>query len=360
MTPESPLLPQVPPIFCADLPAAGGRIGPLLEDFVVDEVPAYAPSGTGDHWYVRVRKRGMTTRDAALALARAANVSERDIGYAGMKDKHGVTTQWLSLPGKAPAPETWQLPAELELVEASRHGNKLRTGHLRGNRFRIALVETAPNGEENARAVLARLAERGHVNQFGTQRFGRGGRNLSEAIAWLSGATRLPRGRERFLSKLYASAAQSEVFNRYATRRVALGLDRLLEGEVVRLSGAGASFVVESAERELSRLHARDIVLTGPLPGPKMRAAAGEAGRLERELLAEIGLDERALGELARHAPGARRDLLVYPEGCEVSAAEARVVLAFELPAGSYATQVVREVTQSEDAGDGREGPSGS
>src|SRR5262245_35069566 len=124
MTTVNPLVPHVPPFFCADLPAAGGRIGPLLEDFVVDEIPAYAPSGAGDHWYVRVRKRGLTTRDAVLVLARASNVPERDIGYAGMKDKHGVTTQWLSLPGKAPAPETWQLPSELEVLEASRHTNK--------------------------------------------------------------------------------------------------------------------------------------------------------------------------------------------------------------------------------------------
>ncbi|HEY3498762.1 MAG TPA: tRNA pseudouridine(13) synthase TruD [Polyangiaceae bacterium] len=355
-----PREPHVPPFFCADLPAAGGRIGPSLEDFVVDEIPAYAPSGTGDHWYVRVRKRGVTTRDAVLALARAANVPERDIGYAGMKDKHGVTTQWLSLPGKGAAPDTWALPSDLELVEVSRHTNKLRTGHLRGNRFRIALVATAAGGEAAARQVLERLAERGHVNQFGAQRFGRGGRNLSEALDWLSGAARLPRGRERFLSKLYASAAQSEVFNRYATRRVELGLDRLLRGEVVRLSGAGAMFVVESPEAEVERLRARDIVLTGPLPGPKMRAATDEAERLERELCAEVGLDERALVELARNAPGTRRDLLVFPERCEVSATEERVVLAFELPAGSYATMVVREVTRSDDAGDGREGPSGS
>jgi tRNA pseudouridine13 synthase len=351
--------PHRPPFFSQALPAAGGRIGPELDDFVVDEVPAYLPSGAGEHCYVRVQKRGLTTRDAVLALSRAANVPERDIGYAGMKDKHGVTTQWFSLPGKASAPETWQLAPELTLLEASRHANKLRTGHLRGNRFRIGLVETESGGAERARAILSWLAERGHVNQFGSQRFGRDGRNLSDALGWLSGEQRLPRGRERFLSKLYASAAQSEVFNRYATRRVELGLERLLLGEVVRLAGAGASFVVEDVEREAPRLAARDIVLTGPLPGPKMRAAADEALRLEAELLAEVGLDERALAELARHAPGTRRDLLIYPEGCEVSEAAGRVWLTFELPAGSYATLVVRELTRRDDGGD-REGPGGS
>jgi tRNA pseudouridine13 synthase len=352
--------PHVPPFFSAALPAAGGRIGPSLEDFVVDEIPAYLPSGGGDHWYVRIRKRGLTTRDAVLALARAAGVQERDIGYAGMKDKQGVTTQWLSLPGKAPAPEAWQLPPELALLEASRHTNKLRTGHLRGNRFRIGLIDTLPDGEVLARAIALHLAAHGHVNQFGAQRFGRDGQNLALGREWLSGASRLPRGRERFLSKLYASALQSEVFNRYATRRVALGLDRVIAGEVVRLAGSGASFVVETPEREEERLRARDIVLTGPLPGPKMRAAAAEAAALERELCAEVGLDERALAELARHAPGTRRDLLVHPEHVEVTSDAERVWLGFELPAGSYATQVVREITRNETAGTGREGPSGS
>lgn len=351
--------PHVPPFFSEALPAVGGRIGPELDDFVVEEIPAYLPSGTGEHRYVRVLKRGLTTRDAVLALSRAASVPERDIGYAGMKDKHGVTTQWFSLPGKASAPEAWELPPELTVLEASRHSNKLRTGHLRGNRFRIGLVETEPGAPERARAILALLAERGHVNQFGAQRFGRGGRNLGEALAWLSGEQRLPRGRERFLAKLYASVAQSEVYNRYATRRVGLGLDRLLRGEVVRLSGAGASFVVDDPDREGPRLAARDLVLTGPLPGPKMRAAADEAARLEAECLAEIGIDERALAELARHAPGTRRDLLIDPQGCAVSEGDGRIWLDFELPAGSYATMVVRELTRRDDGGE-REGPAGS
>lgn len=342
------LVPHVPPYFTSDLPGAGGAIGPELEDFVVDEVPAYLPSGSGEHWFVRIRKRGLTTRDAALALSRAARVSERDLGYAGMKDKHGITTQWLSLPSSASPPESWQLPPELELLEVSKHGNKLRTGHLRGNRFRIGLVGTEPNGEEHARVILARLAERGHVNYFGAQRFGRAGRNLAEAVAWLRGETRLPRGRERFLSKLYASAVQSEVFNRYATLRIEAGLDRLLEGEVVRLAGAGAQFVVERPEEEAHRLAARDIVLTGPMPGPKLRNATGAAARLEHRALEELGLAAEALAELGRHAPGTRRDLLVHPEGSEVTSSEARVWVAFGLPSGSYATMVARELTRNE------------
>jgi len=344
------LTPQASPLWSKELPAVGGAIGPALEDFVVEEVPAYAPSGTGDHWYVRLEKRGMNTRDAALAISRATSVPERDIGYAGMKDRHGITTQWLSVPGRAPAPEGWQLPPELRLVEVSRHNNKLRTGHLRGNRFRVGLVGTAEGGLERAEHLFALLSERGHVNYFGSQRFGRDGRNLDEAVAWLTGARPLPRGRERFLSKLYTSALQSEIFNRYATRRVGLGRERLLNGEVVRLANAGASFVVEDAEREQHRLLAKDLCLTGPMPGPKMRAASADAARLESDVLAELGLTEQALAELGRHAPGTRRDLLVQPENVSLSADGDRLWLGFGLPSGSYATMLVRELTRADEA----------
>ncbi len=288
----------------------------------------------------------MTTRDAALALSRAAGVPERDVGYAGMKDKHGVTSQWLSLPGNAKPQDGWTLPPELTVLESSRHGNKLRTGHLRGNRFRIGLTGTVPGAADHARALLVRLGERGHANYFGTQRFGREGRNLEDALAWLSGARRLPRGRERFLVKLYASVVQAEVFNRYATKRLELGAEQLLAGEVVRLAGAGASFVVEDVAKEAPRLAARDLCLTGPMPGPKMRAATGPAHELEASVLAELGLGEAALRELGRSAPGTRRDLLVPLEDARVSEEGDRLVLEFGLPAGSYATGVVRELTR--------------
>jgi tRNA pseudouridine13 synthase len=344
------LSPHLPLIWSRDLPAVGGAIGPELDDFIVDEVPAYVPSGSGDHWYVRLEKRGMNTRDAALAISRVTKIPERDIGYAGMKDRHGITTQWLSVPGRAPAPDGWTLPPDVKILEVSRHNNKLRTGHLKGNRFRIGLVGTGEGSDERARKIFERLAERGHVNYFGAQRFGRDGRNLGEAVAWLSGKAPLARGRERFLSKLYASALQSDVFNRYATRRVELGLSRLLEGEVVRLAGAGASFVVEDVARETPRLLARDLCLTGPMPGPKMRAAMAEAAKLEADVLAELGLEPTALNELGRHAPGTRRDLLVRPLEVSIEPSGDRLRLAFELPSGCYATMLVRELTRADEA----------
>ena len=337
-----------PPLRTADLPKVGGSLGPNPEDFVVDEIPAYLPSGQGEHVYVRVKKRLMTTRDAALALSRSAHVSERDVGYAGMKDKHGVTTQWFSLPRTARDPEHLALPPELEVLEVSRHGNKLRTGHLRGNRFALGIVDVPPGGIERARALLERLVEQGLFNTFGAQRFGRDGENLATALAWLRGETSLPRSRERFLSKLYSSAIQAEAFNRYAIARAELGLGRLVPGEVVRLGGSGSFFVVERPENEVPRLLAGDIALTGPLPGPKLRpTATGDGLELEKQVLEELGLGAEELRTLSAHAPGTRRDLVVRPEHTDVRGEDDRLVIRFELPSGSYATEVLRELLRS-------------
>ncbi|MFO7180341.1 MAG: tRNA pseudouridine(13) synthase TruD [Pseudomonadota bacterium] len=339
--------PEAPPFVTADLPGVGGRIGDALEDFRVDEIPAYTPSGSGEHWYVRVEKRGVTTPDLVRAIARTAGVAERDIGYAGLKDRHGVTTQWLSLPARAKAPELWELPNEARVLDVSRHGNKLRTGHLLGNRFRIVLVDVPPGGEQRAQAVVARLAERGLPNAFGAQRFGRDGDNLGRALAWLSGG-----GRARlsaFLYKLYPSVVQAEIFNRYLTLRGAEGFDRTLPGEVVRLEGSQATFVVEDAERETRRLLERDIHLTGPIWGPKMRKPRGRPLEIEERVLADLGVTEPMLEALGRSAPGARRDLVVPVRDLVLTPlVPDRLVLEFSLPAGSYATVLVRELTRKD------------
>jgi len=337
--------PHEPAFATADLPGIGGRIGPDPADFRVDEVPAYVPTGEGEHLYVRVEKQSMTTPELVQQLARASGVEPRDIGYAGLKDKHAITSQWLSLPGRARPVAEWQLPETVRVLETSRHNNKLRTGHLNGNRFRIRLVDVQGTAEATETLKQA-LLERGLPNYFGAQRFGRGGENLGRALGWLRGG-----GKARlssFLLKLYPSVAQSELFNRYLSRRRELGLAQLFVGEVVRLEGSSATFVVEDAERELARLHKREIHLTGPLPGPKMRAANGQPLELERRVATEIELTEVAEATLGKFAPGARRDLVVFPEHFEISAPSSdQLELSFVLPAGSYATVLVREFTRA-------------
>lgn len=340
------LMPHEPPIQSSDLPPAGGAIGAEPEDFRVEEVPAYLPLGEGEHWYVEMEKRSLSTPDMVRELAELAGVDARDIGYAGLKDKHAVTTQWLSLPSRARAPETWSLPPALKLLRVSRHANKLRTGHLNANRFVIKLVGVEENAAERAAAIIDSLRAKGVPNYFGFQRFGRGGENLQRAHGWLADGARARLS--SFLLKLYPSVVQSELFNRYLTLRQAPELPELMAGEVVRLDGSGATFVVEDIERELPRFRAREIHPTGPLLGPKLRPAAGRPRELEQMVEQELSIDERFERTLAKFAPGARRDLRIFPAElrCEAKG-PGELELRFTLPAGSYATVLVRELTRA-------------
>jgi tRNA pseudouridine13 synthase len=344
---STPLAPHEPLIRTADLAGVGGQIGSAPEDFTVDEVGLFEPSGAGDHWYVRVKKRSLTTRDLVLAVARAARVADREIGTAGMKDKHAVTSQWLSVPALGLAPEHWSLPDGVEILEIARHTRKLRTGQQQGNRFRIRLTGVSPDALPRAEAILAALQERGLPNYFGPQRFGYQAQNLTRALEWLR-MTETPRGRNtRFLKKFYPSVIQSEIFNRYLTRRLARGALELLTGDVVRLDGSNAVFIVEDRSRELPRLQSGDIHVTGPMVGPKMKAANGPARELEQRVLAELQIADEHVDKLGALAPGTRRDLLVRPQDLDVDRLDdSNLVLQFTLPSGSYATQLIRELTR--------------
>lgn len=337
-----------PPVAWPELPPVGGRPGPGPEDFQVDEVPLYAHSGKGEHQFLHVQKRLLTTPELVRRLARACGVQERDIGYAGLKDKYAVTTQWLSLLSKTPISTDLELGEGARILAVTRHDNKLRTGHLLGNRFAITLLGVHEQALERAQVIAERLRGAGLPNYFGAQRFGHGGRNLADALRFLA---RGGRSRNRFEQKLFPSVVQSELFNRYLSARVALGRDQLIAGEVVRLEGTGAMFRVDDVQKEQPRLEARDLHLTGPMIGPKLRPADGDVLALEQRLARELGLDEQALAALGRLAPGTRRDLFAPLTDLSVEAVTERpepaLRLTFTLPAGGYATEVIRQLTHA-------------
>jgi tRNA pseudouridine13 synthase len=348
MTALARLAPHEPRLITAELLPVGGAIGPDPEDFVVDELLRTEPSGAGEHLWVRVRKRLLSTPVAVRAVAKAAAVRERDVGYAGLKDKYAVTSQWLSLPAHCRPTSGWQLPPGLTVLEQRRHTHKLRTGQHRGNRFKVRLVGVAGDARGRAEPICARLREGGLPNYFGAQRFGARGENLSQAVAWLNeGAPRLGR-QTRLLRKLLPSVIQAEAFNRCLTARLRLGLARLLPGDVVRLAGSRSLFEVTDPEAELARLRSGDIHLTGPIIGPKMKQPTGQARQVEEEALTEIGLPAPSLELLGQLADGTRRDLVVNPEGLQVAADDADLRMEFCLPAGSYATQLLRELTHAD------------
>jgi tRNA pseudouridine13 synthase len=338
------------PHVTAELPGSGGALRASPEDFRVDEHPAYLPSGAGPHLYLRVEKRGRTTRDVLRHLARVLGVADRDAGYAGMKDKVAVTTQWLSFP-TAKDPDPRALEAEgLRVLEVSRHANKLRPGHVRANRFWIAVR----GGDlARARACAEALTVRGLPNFFGPQRFGAEGRNAEVGRALLRGeATPEARraGRDRFLRRLSISAYQAELFNRWVAARMADGLfAAALAGDVMKKLDTGGLFTCEDPAADGPRVARFEISPAGPMFGHKLRPAAGEALAREERLLADEGI---ALAEFARgggEAEGTRRAARLRVE-IALEPREDGYAAGFELPKGSYATVVLRELMKAEAA----------
>jgi tRNA pseudouridine13 synthase len=322
-----------------DLPGTGGTLRAEPDDFRVTEVPAYLPEGQGSHLYLRVRKRGLATRDLVVAL-RDAGVPDARIGVAGLKDKHAVTEQWLSLPwADRDAVEALEALPGAEILERSRHRNKLGVGHLRGNRFEVTLRDVGPDAATRAEAILARLAEVGVPNYFGPQRFGRFGRNAVDGLRVLAGE-RVPG--DRRLQRFFVSAVQSWIFNRLLAGRIEDGLYRgVLPGDWAKRHDSGGVFRVDDAAAETVRAQRLEISALLPLHGRKVRLSEGEPGRRERAVLDELGL--RWTDLTGRR--GDRRSARVVAEEVHVDADGGDLRVAFALPKGAYATSLLRELT---------------
>jgi tRNA pseudouridine13 synthase len=334
---------------------------PSPETFVVEEIGAYAPSGAGEHTFLWVEKRGLTTMDAIRRLARLLDVEARDVGYAGLKDRNAVTRQWLSAPRVDPERARAIAEPDLVVLEATRHGNKLRTGHLRGNRFELVVTLSAGEGAlVELRARLEALAARGVPNRFGEQRFGAAGDNAAAGLAILRGERR---ERDHRLRKLLLSAAQSAVFNHALELRAAEGdgLRTVRPGDVLQKVASGGLFVTDDVAVDQPRVDAGELAITGPLPGGREKEPPpGTAARaLEDAALAAAGATREDFARAGRDLPGARRPFLVpltmgeppvQPEPAPAGPAEAAVAavngqttarLRFSLPPGSYATVVM-------------------
>jgi len=334
------------PLATPDLPGTGGHIGTAPEDFQVTEVPRYAPSGEGDHCFVRIRKKGITSWEAAARLAGALERRPGDVGLAGIKDRRAVADQWLSLPDVDPADALALDLPDVEILEAARHGHKLRTGHLAGNRFVVRLYGVRVDAPARARAILDRLAREGAYHYFGPQRFGSRGDNAQRGRDFLAGETRI---RDRRQRRLVLSALQSELFNAYLVARTGTSLREPLVGEVVQKTDTGGIFAVEDAVEVAGRMAEGAVVVTGPLFGPKMRRPPEKAAprALEDQVLADAGLEVTAFDPWKRIAPGGRRPLVVWPRHPGVREVDAGLEVRFDLPPGGYATVILREVTKT-------------
>jgi tRNA pseudouridine13 synthase len=347
--PFDPLRP--PPLLTADLPGIGGRIKVVPEDFEVEEVPAYQPSGEGDFLYLWVEKRDMGAEYFARQVAKRLGIPPAEVGTAGLKDRRAVTRQMVSVPA-ACADRVAALDGDgIRVISSSRHGNKLKPGHLHGNRFHILIRDADLTAAERLEPILRRLDAEGLPNFYGPQRFGRDGETVKLGLALLAGTGRPPRS--PFLRKLALSAAQSALFNHYLARRLADGLmRRVLPGDVMAKWPFGGMFVADDVPREQERFDRRETVPAGPMFGRKTFAAAGEAAAREEAALADAGLARSSFNGFGKLLQGTRRHDLIYIDGLGATAEPDGVRLTFTLPAGSYATVLLREVMKTETADD--------
>lgn len=360
---------RAPPRVTEALPGIGGRLRARPEDFAVREEPAYSADGReGAHLLLVLRKRGISTEDAARAVARALGVPRAEIGVAGLKDSDAVTEQWISLPyaarealAAAPSP----IAPGIELGPATPHGNKLRRGHLRGNAFEITIRDLdvpVDLAEARAQAKIERLdAEGGLDNLFGAQRFGDGGRNILRGLAEIASG----RARDRRKADFIVSAGQSVLFNLYLLERRDRGLmRRVLVGDILKKTATGGLFECQDDAVDQARLDAGELEITGPIFGGKMMApsAGTPSADLEAEILLRAGIAPSAIGAMGRKAPGTRRALQLTPKNLLIRRAAALelashapdphnpsrlsegLCLSFALPAGAYATQLAHEI----------------
>ena len=338
------------PYITPDLPGIGGRVKAKPEHFMVEEIPLYEPSGSGEHLYGNITKKEATTRDIQLGLAELFGLKPEDVGKAGLKDRNAVTTQAFSLhiqdAGVAPneAKRIIEDGLGVQVNWAKYHGNKLRAGHLRGNRFTVTVTDLAVpvnRALEVIGQVSGRLNLHGLPNYYGEQRTGEEGDNVASGWEVLQGRKRI---RDRWLSRLLVSSYQSYLCNRYLAERVSRGLfGRLMLGDIAKKHDTGGMFIVESLD-EQARYDSGEISFTAPMVGYKMMRPKGEAAALEEEVLGPSGLTEEQLRRCK--AKGTRRIGRVFPDVSYEESPEG-VRLAFTLPMGAYATVLLREYTKN-------------
>jgi len=327
----------------------------------VTEIPLYSFAGEGEHLVIKLRKKGLSTWEAVRILSEQLGVKAKEIGYAGLKDKNAMTVQYLSLPARCEAALGAFSHPSIKILETTRHTNKLRMGHLKGNRFFIRLKKVGPTDAKKIDELLKWAEKNGMPNYFGYQRFGKEGNNYEEARAMLAGKRKV---RDRKLRDFLLSAYQSHLFNLWLARRLEIsrlfeGLNdkelgqlfawgnetvkslkrqphffRLLPGDLMQHYPHGRLFVADDTAVESERFAKRRTSPTGPLPGRKLKGATGLAEEIEKGFVEDLP------------APGGRRYAWVWPEEVEGKYKKEtwHYELSFTLPKGSYATVLLEMI----------------
>ncbi|MGH7146348.1 MAG: tRNA pseudouridine(13) synthase TruD [Nitrospiraceae bacterium] len=332
------------------LAGIGGAIRTVPEDFRVEEKPLYLPCGEGEHLYLSITKRGLSTPQLVARLSSTLGVKAHGIGVAGLKDARAVTTQMVSVQGITPEIIARLTPDEqlLSITILGRHRNRLRPGHHAGNTFRLVIRNVEPTASAVVPIILNELARRGVPNYFGPQRQGREGTNYEVGAALLYDEKRrakMPRSKRIW----YLNAYQSILFNRILTKRIDR-IDQMLAGDWAMKHVNGACFQVEDAAAEQQRADVFEISPTGVLFGSRASWASGEPGEIERTVAAEFDATPESLQEAGRACGfrGERRALRVKLENPDWSLQGDALTVSFTLPPGAYATNVLRELMKTD------------
>ena len=314
----------------------------IPEDFQVKEIPAYEPSGEGEHLFLEITKKQITTQAVISELAHALGIPSNDIGYAGMKDRQAVTTQRISVPAATWPKESIDFSFQVKILGL--HNNKIRTGHLKGNHFQIRLRQVSTDWPQLVPPIVEELQQKGFANFYGPQRFGRDGDNAEVGLKALrSGRVFGPKWRKW----LIISALQSELFNNWLNRRINDGLFSVaLKGDVFGKLPQGGIFYSQNPEDEQPRLDNFEISPLGPIFGYKMFKAKDEALEREKTILDEYSIDLEQFRALK--AEGSRRKARLKVENLQVSEADGDPVFSFTLPAGSYASVFMGEFMKND------------
>jgi len=336
------------------------------KDFVVSENPLYEWTGEGEHLILQIRKKDMTTWQMLKHLSAVTGVKERDFGYAGLKDKDGMTVQFISMPKNKEATLENFHHDKIKIIDRAYHKNKLKIGHLKGNHFFIRLKKVNPTDAKKLQEAVKTIKKMGFPNYFGYQRFGTDGDNYEYAKKVLTGEVK---ERNKKMKKFFISAYQSHLFNLWLSKRVEISklfdsfdeeeLDKLfnfpketikqvktqaqffkmLPGELMHHYPHGRIFICEDLATESQRFFEKDITPTGLLAGKKAQHATGIAANFEKDFSKEAE-------PFIEQMNGTRRFAWIWAEDLEMvyKEDEWQVELNFSLPKGSYATVLLEEL----------------
>lgn len=332
--------------FLTSGPGIGGLIKQSPEDFFVDEIPAYEASGEGEFLFLHIEKRGLATPDLLRHIEQVLSLSPSDIGFAGRKDANAVTRQYVSIPASADDLVNRIDSDQIKVLGVKRHSNKLKTGHHRGNSFRIVVRDAAPDSFDLAEVLVAEIQQNGFPNYFGDQRFGNDGTTDDLGFRMMRGerVRRLSRDGLRFT----LSAVQSRLFNAWVAERIADGLShQVLEGDVMQVATSKGPFVVTDVPVEQARYDSHETVLSGPIFGPKMKQPEEIPAEREQAILDRFDLPREAFSKFKKLTLGTRRPMVIWPDDLVVQNVEDGIEFSFTLPSGVYATCLMRELLKT-------------